>query len=155
VCTEKSIQLETKGIQSGGVLPRNLSCVILSRSVEPGWRRTPAKFAPFSGESSFRYTQDLEQNSKAEILVELTRLVEGNVNCLALLGQFLDSKPVIAGLKVNDATTVRARHVVMYDEPGKKHRGCMIAMRAQYAKGNAVRRTKRHLDASQGVSLPD
>ncbi len=48
VCTEKSIQLETKGIQPGGVLPRNLSCVILGRSVEPGWRQTPAKFALFS-----------------------------------------------------------------------------------------------------------
>jgi hypothetical protein len=37
VCTEKSIQLETKEIQPGGVLPRNLSCVILGRSVDPGW----------------------------------------------------------------------------------------------------------------------
>ncbi len=30
VCTEKSIQLETKGIQPGGTLPQNLSCLLLS-----------------------------------------------------------------------------------------------------------------------------
>ncbi len=59
VCTEKSIQLETTAIQSDGILPRNLSCVNLGRSVELGWRLTPAKFALFSGESSFRYTQDI------------------------------------------------------------------------------------------------
>ena len=58
MCTENSIQLETKEIQPDGVLPRNLCFVILGRAVEPGWRLTPAKFAPFSGESSFRYTQD-------------------------------------------------------------------------------------------------
>ncbi len=98
---------------------------------------------------------DFEQNSKAEILVELALLAEGNVNCLALVGQFLDSKPVIADLKINDVATVRAGHVAMYDEPGKEHRGCVIAMRAQYAKDNAFGRTKRHLDASQGVSVPD
>ena len=70
---------------------------------------------------------DLEQNSTAEILDELARLVESNVNCLALLGQFLDSKPVIADLKVNDAATVLAGHVVMHDEPGKELRGFLIA----------------------------
>ena len=59
VCTEKSIQLETTAIQSDGILPRNLSCVNLVRSVEPGWRLTPAKSALFSGESSFRYTQHI------------------------------------------------------------------------------------------------
>ena len=63
VCTEKSIQLETKGIQPGGLIPINLSCVILGRSVKPSWRRTPAKFAPFSGESSFRYTQDIDSTT--------------------------------------------------------------------------------------------
>ena len=51
------IQLETTAIQSDGILPRNRSCVNLGRSVEPGWRLTPAKFALFSRESSFRYTQ--------------------------------------------------------------------------------------------------
>jgi hypothetical protein len=59
VCTEKSIQLETKRIQPGGVLPKNLGCMILGRQVDPGWRMTPAKFALFSGESTFRYTQDI------------------------------------------------------------------------------------------------
>ncbi len=59
VCTEKSIHLETTAIQSGGILPKNLSCVNLVRSVEPGWRLTPAKSALFSGESSFRYTQHI------------------------------------------------------------------------------------------------
>ena len=54
VCTEKSIQLETQGIQPGGVLPKNLSCVILGRSVEPGWRRTSAKFAPVCTEKSIQ-----------------------------------------------------------------------------------------------------
>ena len=59
MCTEKSIQLEPKGIQPGGTLPKNFGCMILGRSVDPGWRMTPAKFALFSGESSFRYTQDI------------------------------------------------------------------------------------------------
>jgi 6-phosphofructokinase 2 len=64
VCTEKSIQLETKEIQRGGILPRNLSCVILGRSVDPSWRLMPAKFALFSGESSFRYTHEWPRRRK-------------------------------------------------------------------------------------------
>jgi hypothetical protein len=82
VCTENSIQLETKGIQLGGVLPKNLGCMILGRSVDPSWRMTPAKFALFSGESSFRYTQGFLQG----LPVRLDLAVHWVAPCLATLG---------------------------------------------------------------------
>ena len=98
---------------------------------------------------------DFIQNSTAEILDELARFVEGNINFRAPLRELWDSKPVIADLKVDSLATGRAGHAASHDKPRNSLLGCLTAMQAEYAKGNAVGRTKRHLDASQGVSVPN
>lgn len=55
----------------------------------------------------------------ADILAELAVLARESVDARACLCEFLDTKPVIAALKVDEGATVRAGHVVYYDEPSQ------------------------------------
>jgi|ERR1700730_18450218 hypothetical protein len=66
----------------------------------------------------------------ADILNELRELAERSVDARARLREFLNSKPVIAALKVDWSATARAGHTVMYDEPTQRLLDSLTAIRA-------------------------
>lgn len=65
----------------------------------------------------------------ADILAELAALANRSVNARARLREFLDTKPVIAALKVDCAATVRAGHTVYADEPSQALMDALEAVR--------------------------
>jgi hypothetical protein len=65
----------------------------------------------------------------AEILDELRGFAERSVDARARLREFLDTKPVIAALKVDWLATARAGHTVTYDEPSQGLLDALAAIR--------------------------
>jgi hypothetical protein len=56
----------------------------------------------------------------ADVLEELRQLIHLSIDARARFREFLDTKPVIAALKVDWADTARAGHTIRYDEPSQE-----------------------------------
>lgn len=65
----------------------------------------------------------------AHIMEELAGLAKGSVDGRACLREFLDTKPIIAALKVDARAAVRAGHTVYYDEPSQALMDALEAVR--------------------------
>ena len=63
MCTENSIHPDTGRICASGIASEHLICLIQDRPAAWAGPTKPTETGPFSAESSFRYTQDIQRRS--------------------------------------------------------------------------------------------
>jgi hypothetical protein len=74
--------------------------------------------------------------SAADILAELAERAARSVDARARLGEFLDTKPIIAALEIDDVATMRAGRTIVNDKPTQQLIDCLLAIRALDKQGD-------------------